>query len=225
MKYWVLVKKHSNFIDSIIEAALWRLFCIRDIRIKDFTDTLSDGSRNLEPMAKAEQLIETHPFEAFVPKGIEYLIIGSFPGREHTQSPVPGDQWFYGARRNQFWNILEEVYGRELRNRTEKEALFTELRMGITDVIKSAVRLQNTNLDQNLDIIEYNHERIGAILKKKTLKKVFFTSRFVEKVFKKAFPQYPHTEVLPSPSPRYATLSRAQKVVLYKEKLPGLGSS
>ena len=181
--------------------------------------------KHLQPMAKPAQRIETHPFEAFVPKGIEYLIIGSFPGREHTQSPVPEGQWFYGARRNQFWKILEDVYGRELRNRTEKEALFTELRMGITDVVKSAVRLQNTNMDQNLDIIEYNHERIGAILKKKTLKKVFFTSRFVEKVFKREFPDYHYTEVLPSPSPRYATLSRAQKVALYKEKLPKPGSS
>ena len=175
-------------------------------------------------MAKTEQLIESHPFEAFVPKGIEYLIVGSFPGREHTQSAVPEDQWFYGARRNQFWKILEGVYSRELKNRAEKEALFTELRMGITDVIRRAVRLENSNLDQNLDIIEYNHDRIEAILKQKTLKKVFFTSRFVEKEFKKAFPDYSHTEVLPSPSPRYATISLAQKVAIYKEKLPKLAT-
>src|SRR5688572_24647320 len=139
-------------------------------------------------MANTEVHIESHPFEAFVPKGIEYLIVGSFPGREHTQSAVPEGQWFYGARRNQFWKILEDVYGRELKHRTEKQALFTELRMGITDIIKRAVRLQNTNLDQNLDIIEYNHDRIADILQKKTLKKVLFTSRFVEKEFKKAFP-------------------------------------
>lgn len=173
-------------------------------------------------MAKTEQLIETHPFEAFVPRGIEYLVVGSFPGREHTQSAVPEGQWFYGARRNQFWKILELVYGRELKHRTEKEALFTELRMGITDVIRRAVRLENSNLDQNLDIIEYNHDKIAAILKQKTLKKVFFTSRFVEKVFRQAFPDYLHTEVLPSPSPRYATLSLAQKAAIYKEKLPKL---
>lgn len=173
-------------------------------------------------MAKTERLIESHPFEAFVPGGIEYLIVGSFPGREHTQSPVPEDQWFYGARRNQFWKILEGVYGRALKNREQKEALFTELRMGITDVIRRAVRTENTNLDQNLDIIEYNHDRIGAILEQKTLKKVFFTSRFVEKLFKKEFPGFAHTEVLPSPSPRYATISLAQKVAIYKEKLPKL---
>jgi hypoxanthine-DNA glycosylase len=176
-------------------------------------------------MAKTEKLVEIHPFEAFVPKGIEYLIVGSFPGREHTQSEVPEGQWFYGARRNQFWKILEDVYGRELKHRIEKEALFSELRMGITDIIKRAVRIENTNLDQNLDIVEYNYDRIGEILKKKTLKKVFFTSRFVEKEFKKAFPAYPHTEVLPSPSPRYATISRAHKVAIYKEKLPKPGSS
>ncbi|HEY1113198.1 MAG TPA: uracil-DNA glycosylase family protein [Chitinophagaceae bacterium] len=173
-------------------------------------------------MDKTKQLIESHPFEAFVPKGIEYLLVGSFPGREHTQSPVPDHQWFYGARRNQFWKILEMVYDRELTNRANKEALFTELRMGITDVIRRAVRLQNTNLDQNLNIIEYNHDRIGAILEEKSLKKVFFTSRFVEKVFKKEFPDYPQTEVLPSPSPRYATLSLARKAAIYKEKLPKL---
>ena len=173
-------------------------------------------------MPKTEIQVEHHPFEAFVPRNIEYLIIGSFPGREQTQQEVTEDHWFYGARRNQFWKILEGVYGKSLTTRKEKQALCTQLRMGITDIIKSAVRLENTNLDQNLNIIEFNYDTIAEILKKKTLKKVFFTSRFVEKEFKKAFPDYTNTEVLPSPSPRYFRLSPDQKVEVYKEMLPKL---
>lgn len=169
-----------------------------------------------------EQLVERHPFEAFVPEGIEYLIVGSFPGREHTQSAVPEGQWFYGARRNQFWKILEEVYGRALQSRAEKEALFRELRMGIVDVIRSCVRRENSNKDDNLEVVEYNKAEIEEILKRKSLKKVFFTSRFVEKEFKRLFPGFARTEVLPSPSPRYSRITRGEKAEIYRERLPGL---
>src|SRR5574337_83596 len=114
-------------------------------------------------MAKA--VVEIHPFEAFVPKNIKCLIIGSFPGKEQTQRGLDETAWFYGAPRNQLWKILEIVYKRELKNRKQKQQLFEEAGIGMADVIKSCIRKEGTNLDENLEIKEYNKEMIEKILK------------------------------------------------------------
>lgn len=170
-------------------------------------------------MAKA--LIETHPFEAFIPKNIKCLVVGSFPGREQTQIELNERHWFYGAPRNQLWKILEIVYSRELKTRKQKQLLFEEAGIGMTDVIKCCVRKEGTNLDENLEIKEYNEEVIANILKQHQ-PKVLFTSRFVEKEFKRLFPDYKNTDILPSPSPRYFKLRIADKAKIYREKLPQL---
>lgn len=166
-------------------------------------------------------IIETHPFEAFIPKNIKCLIVGSFPGKEQTQRKPDETHWFYGAPRNQLWKILQIVYKIELKNRQQKQQLFEEAGIGMTDVIKSCLRTKGTNLDENLDIKEYNKEVIERILKKYQ-PKVLFTSRFVEKEFKKLFPDYINTDILPSPSPRYFKLTIEDKAKIYKEKLPEL---
>jgi len=165
-------------------------------------------------------VIETHPFEAFIPKNIQCLIVGSFPGKEQTQTTLDETHWFYGAPRNQLWKILEIVYKRELKNRQQKQKLFEDAGIGIVDVIKSCIRKEGTNLDENLQIREYNKEVIERILEH--LPNVLFTSRFVEKEFKKLFPGYKNTDILPSPSPRYFKLRIEDKAKIYKEKLPRL---
>src|SRR5690348_8973070 len=106
----------------------------------------------------SKTIIEKHPFEAFIPEKIKCLIVGSFPGKEQTQSELDETHWFYGAPRNQLWKILEIVYKRKLNNRKEKQQLFEEAGIGMTDVIKSCVRTQGTNLDENLEIREYNKD-------------------------------------------------------------------
>jgi hypoxanthine-DNA glycosylase len=164
-------------------------------------------------------MLETHPFDAFIPKNIKCLIVGSFPGKEQTQCEVDNNQWFYGAPRNQFWKILELVYHKTLNVRKEKQALFEKHGIGITDVIKSCIRKNGTNLDENLEIKEYNKDAMQSILLKHH-PKVLFTSRFVEREFKKLFPDYTNTDILPSPSPRYFRLSIQDKANIYKEKLP-----
>jgi hypoxanthine-DNA glycosylase len=170
------------------------------------------------------RLVETHPFEAFVPQRINCLIVGSFPGKEQTLCSPDDTHWFYGAPRNQLWKILELVYARELKSRKEKQQLFEEAGIGMTDVIKSCIRTAGTNLDENLEVKEYNKEVIEGILKRHH-PKVLFTSRFVEKVFRRLFPNYRNTDILPSPSPRYFKLNIADKAKIYREKLPQIEKS
>ena len=166
---------------------------------------------------------ETHPFEAFVPDNIRCLIIGSFPGKDQTAPPIAEDAWFYGAPKNQFWKIMRIVYELPLSTKTEKQALFREAGIGITDIIHSCTRKHGTNLDENLEICTYNNEVIQDILQQ-FRPTVLFTSRFVEKLFRKFFPDYAPTALLPSPSPRYFRINIEQKAAVYRSLLPQLSS-
>ncbi len=165
--------------------------------------------------------VEHHPFSAFVPDTICCLILGSFPGKEQSRGGLHDDAWFYGAPLNQFWRILSKSYGRELKTKKEKQQLFEEIGIGITDIFQSVIRTSGSNLDENLQIVKYNWEIIENILKAHR-PAVFCTSRYVEKEFKQRFPAYPAVDVLPSPSPRYFKLTIEQKAAIYREKLPPL---
>jgi hypoxanthine-DNA glycosylase len=167
-------------------------------------------------------VIEIHPFKPFIPKNAKYLIIGSFPGKGQTEKSISETAWFYGAKRNTFWKIIEEVYQRELKTTSAKQKLFNDLEMGIADIILKAIRTANTNSDDNLQVIEYNDKAIKKILVTNKIETIFFTSQFVFKIFKRLFPAVINTVVLPSPSPRYAKMSVAEKINIYKKLLPGL---
>ena len=166
--------------------------------------------------------IETHPFEPFIPPVTKYLIIGSFPGKGQTEISVASNQWFYGAKRNTFWKILETVYNVSLESKKSKQQLFIKTKMGIADIILRAKRKNNTNSDTDLDIIELNDIALRKILESKSLITIFFTSKFVEKLFKKVFPHMSNTIVLPSPSPRFARMALQEKINIYKKYLPAL---
>ncbi len=164
--------------------------------------------------------IEIHPFHPFVPVNATVLIVGSFPGREITQKNIEDDKWFYSTKRNQFWGIISGVYNIELKNATDKSYLFTKKGIAIADIILKARRNKVNNSDTNLEVIDYNDKAIKKILAHTSFQHIFFTSRFVEKHFLKIFPGIKNGECLPSPSPRCARMSKAEKIAYYKKKLP-----
>lgn len=165
-------------------------------------------------------MVERHPFGVFVPPNTKYLLLGSF-----VTKPTNNYEWFYANGRNQFWPILEEVYKVSLKTKKDQQKLFTKLRMAITDIILECEREKNSNLDINLKCLVFNTLAITEILDQNKIEKIFFTSRFVEKLYKKEFKevikQYPKTELvtLPSPSPRYAQMTKSQKISEYKKLL------
>lgn len=168
-------------------------------------------------------MVEGHPFGDFVPNKPKYLMLGSFPTK-----PSHRYDWFYANGRNQFWPIMEEVYGSKFETRDKQQKLFSQLEMALADIILSCERKHNSNLDVNLFNLVYNIEGITAIITKNRLKQIFFTSKYVETVFRKHFKDilqhYPKVELicLPSPSPRYAVLSKQEKVKHYRKLLPKL---
>lgn len=169
-------------------------------------------------------MIEKHPFGNFVPFKAKYLLLGSFPGRVETRY----GEWFYETKRGQFWPIIEEVYRVKLKNKAEKISLFSKLKISVSDVIYKCERLKGNNSDSNLVKCSYNTEGVGKILKENKIEKIFFTSRFVENKFRRFFKsliiRYPKIELitLPSSSPRYALMSKSEKVKMYRKVLPKL---
>ncbi len=167
--------------------------------------------------------MEKHAFGNFVPKEAKYLILGSFTAKQAVRGESYNESydWFYSNNRNQFWPIIERVYGVKLDNKKSKQKLFKKLKMAMADIILRCERKNNSNLDINLKSIEYNLE-IKRIIEENQIRKVFFTSRFVEKRFGRVFKDVNVEQVtLPSPSPRY-TLKKQEKIKRYKEILPKL---
>lgn len=178
-------------------------------------------------------MIETHPFGNFVPRNASYLILGSFTGRQAVKGSPASDasyNWFYGTKRNQFWSILEEVYGLKLNDKAKKRKLFRNLGIAIADIISQCERRKGNNLDNNLTNLVYNTKTIAKILNKNQIEKILFTSRFVEKKFKQIFKEliirHPTIALvtLPSPSPRYAKMTKEQKIEMYRELLPKINA-
>ncbi len=165
-------------------------------------------------------MIEKHPFENFIPDSCELLILGSFLGKESTQAKRE-DDWFYGANRNQFWKIIELIYNSNFNNKIEKQNLFNNLKIGITDIISSCERKENNNSDNNLTNKTYNN-KIVDILSTYPIKKVLFTSKNVYKEFSENFkkPKGVELVVLPSPSPIYRRLNLNDKASEYKKYFP-----
>lgn len=168
-------------------------------------------------------MVETHPFGNFVPHNARFLFLGSFTGKQ-----VEGYDWFFSNKRNQLWPMLSVVFNIKLTTKEEKQELFTKLKMAITDIILTCERKSNSNLDMNLTNITYNTNAIVNIIQQNNIENIYFSSRFAEKLFKNHFKdtarQHPTISLitLPSPSPRYASMSKYQKIEKYKELLPKL---
>lgn len=165
--------------------------------------------------------MERHPFGEFVPRGARCLILGSFIAKRKDKSY----DWFYSNKTNQFWPIMEKVYGTRLTTKAEKKRFLRKRRMAMADIISQCERRDGNSRDENLTKIVYNRKAIARILRENKIEKIFFTSRYVEMAFRKHFGdlviKYPKIKyyTLPSPSPRYARMTVKEKVKRYKELL------
>jgi|GEM_PF-3392325 len=163
---------------------------------------------------------EAHPFKDFLPRGVKFLVIGSFPGPRRIWK-IP---WFYGSRYSQFWKIMDALYGSSCAMSTleGKKALFRKLRIGLTDIFRKCSRTKGDASDTNLIPLEFGDIPL-LFARHPMIKNVFFTSSFVAKFFKKFFKQ-DFKEInfvtLPSPSPRFAKMSLAEKTRAYRRIFP-----
>jgi len=162
---------------------------------------------------------ELHLFKPFIPQDPKYLLLGTFT------APLKGNnqyEWYYCTKRNQFWSIVEAVYDTELESVSKKQELFARLKIAITDTILKCERVSGNSSDSNLENLELNSEVISEIIDKHNIEAIFFTSKFASSIFLKNFKEYSDIKkiVLPSPSPRYARISKEEKIEIYKKLLP-----
>ncbi len=153
-----------------------------------------------------------HPFNPIVFKDSKTLILGSFPSIDSFDK-----SFYYTHPRNQFWKILSALSNYPINNRDQKIWLLKETKLALWDMVESCQR--ENSLDTSLEEIEVNN--IAQFLEKhSSIKKVAFTGRLAEKLFKIHF-EYLEIETvyLPSPSSAYAKMSFEQKVEIYKKLL------
>ena len=135
-----------------------------------------------------------HPFEPFVSKNTKTLILGTFPGKDFTDPNKENDKedWYYGTDRNEFWELIEYALGCKENSlkkmtRDEKKEVLKKHNIGITDIVKKAIRTENNNSDENLEVMETND--LNSILDKyKGIDTIVLTSKdMYTKFFKKYY--------------------------------------
>ncbi len=105
-------------------------------------------------------IVESHPWEPFVPAGARVLILGTFPPGSHRWSM----DFYYPNRTNDFWFMMgllflgdrDALYDRAAR-RFDLEAirsLMTEKRIALNDTARKVRRLKGNASDKYLEIVE-----------------------------------------------------------------------
>lgn len=140
-----------------------------------------------------KSILHIHPFEEFIFAETKTLILGTFPGRDYTNPETKNetDDWYYGNKRNKFWNLLEYALGYDensLNTKAIKQEILRKHNLGITDIVQSAYRINNNNDDGSLKIEKVrnlnktlkDYPNIKTIiLTSKAMYKDFFTKNYV----------------------------------------------
>jgi G:T/U-mismatch repair DNA glycosylase len=139
-------------------------------------------------------LREYHPYGTFIPKNCQAMFIGSFPigkfshpGRAH-EIKTNEILFFFGGEKNLLWRLVGDSFGVKLRTKEDIVSLLTEKHLGVGDVIRSCVRREGRASDKDLLEIEWNTDLLAEIRKHK-IKRLYFTSKGVEKWFYRLFPE------------------------------------
>jgi len=150
-----------------------------------------------------------HPFQPLVFKDSKVLILGSFPSIDSFEK-----SFYYAHPRNQFWKLLSELTAYPINNKDQKIWLLKESKVALWDMVKECTR--ENSLDSSLEEIEVNN--IAEFIEEHpSIKKIAFTGRLAEKLFKMHFDYLEiETVYLPSPSAAYAKMSFEQKLENYK---------
>jgi hypoxanthine-DNA glycosylase len=153
-----------------------------------------------------------HPFEPIIFDDSRVLILGTFPSIDSFKN-----EFYYGHKRNQFWKILSNIYNIELNSVEDKLRLLKDKKIALWDMVKSCSR--KNSLDSNLKDIEVNDIE-SLIDRYNSLDTILFTGKKAESLYKKHFSHLEiNTQVLPSPSPAYASMKMIEKESIKNRRL------
>lgn len=137
---------------------------------------------------------EFHPYGDFIPRTPRLMIIGTFPIAKFTDPTRRGEikehefDFFFGGEKNLLWKLLGKVFNRSLTCKEEIISLLEREGIAIGDLVKSCRRKNGRSSDSDLYDIEWNKELI-KLIRDHHIKKLFFTSKKVEQLFNKLFPE------------------------------------
>ena len=117
-----------------------------------------------------------HPFKWYIPQNAETLIIGTFPPVEERWSY----EFFYPNIHNLFWKVLSKIAGHTLSPTSknlvqDRKEILHALKVGVTDMGGTIIRLKQDSKDESLQIVEYMNI-IELIKTHKSIRKIILTS-------------------------------------------------
>jgi double-stranded uracil-DNA glycosylase len=157
---------------------------------------------------------ELHPFEPLIFENSKILILGSFPSLKSIEN-----NFYYSHPQNQFWRVLSKLYDMPIETKEQKIELIKSKNLALWDSGGSLIREDANSSDTNLKNIIPN--KIDKLLERyKKIELILFTGKKAEDIYKKEFKNLKIiTDLLPSPSPAYASMSFEEKLIIYRDKL------
>lgn len=120
---------------------------------------------------------EEHPTHWYEPvPEMRTLILGTFPPHQRRYHY----DFFYPNRHNRFWRALSHVANHQLESFSglpavaERKSILKKLKVGLHDTAKVIERKNNSSLDRNIEIVEFN-DILKIIVENPTLKVIHLT--------------------------------------------------
>ncbi len=121
--------------------------------------------------------------------------------------------------RNQFWALLSEIFNEDISTQEAKITLCKKYNIALWDSAKNLKRDTGNSSDSNLKNIEANDFR-QLLADYPNIHTILFTGKKAKTIFNRSYKTLNiNKELLPSPSPAYATMSFEKKLQKYKELL------
>ena len=92
-----------------------------------------------------------HPFDPIADQRSKVLVLGSFPSIKSFEKA-----FYYAHPRNQFWPIMEALFGVRLPDNESRRRFALEQGIALWDTYASLVRAENNSSDANLKALHPN---------------------------------------------------------------------
>ena len=140
---------------------------------------------------------DTHPFKPFIHQMRRNASSEQSPHRFCIDTQLlPEDvRFYYGSQDNEFWHLVGEVSGFDFPfensdvSITRRTEFLEEKGIGITDIIKSCNRVNESSSDNQLKDIEYK-EICGLLKSNPKIDTLLYTSGFVKICMNRALKTY-----------------------------------
>lgn len=112
-------------------------------------------------MYKDFEVIKEHPFGSHIPRHAKFLVIGTFP--THPRNYKSTFEFFYAGEGNQFWPVMEKVFGMTFRFNQgvpaidERRSFLQSEGIGLTDMLTKCYRHKGRSQDEYIYPIQLNN--------------------------------------------------------------------